>query len=165
MTVRFSASYMDRLMACPGSANLDLAIPGWEEPVRDDKAGAKGVGSSVHEVMQEFCHLPSTLLVKIPALLFEFQKMHVTKRREICENDARLEGWIIGNMPGSSLSVSPKLVTMVRECLAFTPKMIRYISDVANTLADILNTVTMDSTVWAERPLHVDWLRGTGIVT
>ena len=53
MTVRFSASNADRLMACPASANLDLAIPGWTPPVVDPTAGAKGKGTNMHAVIEQ----------------------------------------------------------------------------------------------------------------
>lgn len=49
MTERFSASSAARHMACPGSANLDLSIPGWTPPVEDpNKFVAKGKGDMHH---------------------------------------------------------------------------------------------------------------------
>ena len=53
MTMRFSASSAARLMACPASANLDLAIPNWVEPVRVETMGAKATGTTVHKVVQD----------------------------------------------------------------------------------------------------------------
>ena len=53
MTVRFSASVASRLISCPASANLETAIPGWEEPTVDHEAGAKGKGTALHKILQD----------------------------------------------------------------------------------------------------------------
>lgn len=51
MTERFSASVAARHMACPASANLDLAIPYWTPPVEDrDADNAANRGTSMHEM-------------------------------------------------------------------------------------------------------------------
>ena len=39
-------------MHCTGSANLELAIPGWVEPITDPNAGMKAEGTKVHELME-----------------------------------------------------------------------------------------------------------------
>lgn len=53
MTERFSASVAGRLMACPASANLDLAIPNWTPPVRNESMGSKATGTTVHKVIED----------------------------------------------------------------------------------------------------------------
>ena len=54
MTERFSASSAARIMQCPGSANLELAIPNWVPPVDDpEKFKAAPVGTRLHEVLAE----------------------------------------------------------------------------------------------------------------
>lgn len=40
-------------MACPASGNLDKAIPNWEEPVREEKMGAKSKGHFIHELIAD----------------------------------------------------------------------------------------------------------------
>lgn len=52
MTERFSASVAGRHMACHASANLELAIPNWTDPVRDETAGQKGVGTARHKMLE-----------------------------------------------------------------------------------------------------------------
>ena len=52
MSVRFSASNAARLMACPASAHLDLAIPNWVEPEVDPNKGQKGVGTARHAMLE-----------------------------------------------------------------------------------------------------------------
>ena len=54
MAKRFSASSAAQLMQCHGSAHLELAIPGYVEPTRDEMAGAKGVGTRMHDSFKEF---------------------------------------------------------------------------------------------------------------
>lgn len=53
MPQRFSASVAGRHMTCPASANLELAIPNWEPPVRDDTVGAKAAGHGIHKVLED----------------------------------------------------------------------------------------------------------------
>lgn len=53
MAQRFSASVAGRHMSCHASAQLDLAIPGWEPPVRDDTVGAKAAGHGIHKVIED----------------------------------------------------------------------------------------------------------------
>lgn len=53
MSERFSASNAARLMSCPASANLELAIPNWQPPVRNDNVGAKAKGAKIHSLVHE----------------------------------------------------------------------------------------------------------------
>ena len=39
-------------MSCHAAANLELAIPGFVEPERDPAAGAAGVGTMIHEILE-----------------------------------------------------------------------------------------------------------------
>jgi hypothetical protein len=54
MPEKFSASRAARHMQCHASANLDLAIEGWEPPVQDpNKDNAANRGTHIHEVFAE----------------------------------------------------------------------------------------------------------------
>lgn len=57
MSEPFSASRVARLIQCPGSAHLELSIPGWVPPVVDDSKGAKGRGKLLHAIMQTAAQL------------------------------------------------------------------------------------------------------------
>lgn len=57
MAKRFSASSAAQLMACPASGNLPLAIPNWQEPVRDETIGAAATGTAVHEIVSQLIGL------------------------------------------------------------------------------------------------------------
>lgn len=52
MTERFSASVAARHMACPASANLDVAIPNWQEPERV-VGGAADTGTDHHKMFEQ----------------------------------------------------------------------------------------------------------------
>ena len=58
MTERFSASSAARIMQCPGSANLEMAIPNWVPPIDDPKKfKAAPAGTRLHEVLAEVAEL------------------------------------------------------------------------------------------------------------
>lgn len=49
---RLSASVAAKQLACHASANLELAIPGWQDPVEDDtKASARG--TAMHQILED----------------------------------------------------------------------------------------------------------------
>ena len=53
MAERFSASAAPRLIQCPASGNLDVAIPGWVAPEVDHDKGAKGKGTAIHKIFED----------------------------------------------------------------------------------------------------------------
>ena len=58
MPERFSASNVEKFIACHASANLDLAIPGWAPPIKDPLAdNAANRGTRMHEIMAELMTL------------------------------------------------------------------------------------------------------------
>lgn len=162
MTVRFSASAADRLMACPGSANLPLAIPGWQEPVRDDMAGAKGVGTSVHAVLAEILQWDDVEMTLFADLLTEFQGLHYTKRNKILETDATIVAYLTSDPQNNwrrlQTYLQDKPIEILRICSAFTPKMMRFIA--AATL-EVEALFDENFSNWAsERSYDVTWLKG-----
>lgn len=72
MPERFSASVAARIMACPASANLELALHGWQAPVEDRTAdNAANQGTSLHEVLAKLNELtPSELTAMIEVLTY-----------------------------------------------------------------------------------------------
>lgn len=48
---KLTASRAERLMACPGSADLAASIPGWQPPVVDDTMGMSSTGAHIHELL------------------------------------------------------------------------------------------------------------------
>lgn len=67
----FSASRAARLMSCHASAHLELAIPNWTPPVVDEMAGAKGMGTRLHALLEPIVELPnSQMQMAVKALTY-----------------------------------------------------------------------------------------------
>lgn len=132
MTIRFSASYADRLMACPGSANLELAIPGWQEPVRDDKAGAKGVGTDVHAILAEIAewgYINPDWMIWFSEAVREYATKHISKRRLITETETTVGLWF--THWDTRLHNIEDGIELFLKLDPFAPKMLRFIADAA----------------------------------
>lgn len=79
MSERFSASRAGRLIQCPGSAHLELSIPGWVPPVEDDTKGMRGRGKILHEFMEVASHLALSdqrNLIKAMQYVLDVRKGH-----------------------------------------------------------------------------------------
>lgn len=157
MTVRFSASAADRLMACHGSANLDLAIPGWQEPVRDDTAGNKGIGTNVHAVFAELVKWGNEEMAAFAEAVMDFQALHYTKRNKVLENDATVEAYLIGRIGSVLRYVMVEAIEQFKVTATFTPKMMRFI---CSALGEVQTLFAAAYTDWAsERKYTVYWLQ------
>jgi hypothetical protein len=154
-------------MACPGSANLELAIPGYVEPVRDDMAGAKGMGTNVHSCL-EICTsgLPEQLLSAMQALLVDYAELHWTKRRPIVETEAAVYDWILKQ--GHPILHANTEPTWINEAINwfmllgqsnFPPSMLRFIADAMLYMADLVASYSStDSTIYGELQMEAVWL-------
>jgi len=154
MSKRFSASSAAQLMACPGSANLELAIPGWQEPVRDDAAGAKGVGSRLHDLLQELPHLTPDDLITIGTALLAFSRLHYTKRRPLCDDPREMELWLL-----SQYSISPEWVVWFCGLREFPPKLLVFAAKCCLKLRDIkVRLKDEEYEIHTEKNMIAEWL-------
>jgi len=80
---RFSASVAGRHMACHASANLELAIPGWQPPVVDHAAGAKGHGTKVHKILEDAGALPAREILALARVLQYVGELRSTRRFKV----------------------------------------------------------------------------------
>lgn len=94
MTVRFSASNAGRLMACPASGNLADAILGWVEPVRDEMAGAKGVGTLRHALFAQFMELNSREMQAMLGCLDYVAQLRATRRFKVLIETTMRATWL-----------------------------------------------------------------------
>lgn len=94
MTVRFSASNAARLMACPASANLDLAIPNWEPPVVDPTAGAKGAGTIKHELLEQLMNLSAKDIDGFAKILRYIADLRATRRFKVMVEEKITATWL-----------------------------------------------------------------------
>ena len=159
MPKRFSASSAAQLMSCPGSANLELAIKGYVEPVRDDAAGAKGVGTVLHAFMDDhFTQTEPTVLREYAAVLREFAGLYITKRHELCDDLSPRLIWLADM--GRPLSISEWLP----ELKPYPPKTLRFLADAAAYMADLFERIMKNQVVYdvyGERSVTAHWLPST----
>lgn len=94
MTVRFSASNAGRLMACPASGNLDEAILGWIEPVRDEMAGAKGVGNLRHALFAQLMELNAREMQAMLMCLQYMADLRATRRFKVLIEHTMKATWL-----------------------------------------------------------------------
>lgn len=95
MTLRFSASSAARLMACPASANLELAIPGYKPPVVDEMAGAKGRGSLVHELLEASSFLSAKELQHLADILTYVSQLRSRRRFKVLAEETVTADWLV----------------------------------------------------------------------
>lgn len=94
MTERFSASYAARLIACPGSANLELSIPGWVPPVVDPTKGQKGVGTNRHKWLQEAASFTPTELMAMARALEYYAGIRRQRRFNVLSEETIVCDWL-----------------------------------------------------------------------
>lgn len=81
MPERTSASVVGRHIACHASANLDLAIPNWEEPVEDrDKDNAANRGTNMHAIFAKVMELGAPDLKKMASAIDYIAQLRQTRR-------------------------------------------------------------------------------------
>jgi hypothetical protein len=144
-------------MSCPGSANLELAIPGYVEPVRDDAAGAKGVGTVLHAFMDAHFTPTTPPVLRIYArVLNEFAGMYVTKRHELCDDVNKRALWVDDLTP--DLDVQAYIVDWLPELKPYPPKTLRFLADAADYMADLFERTAPDAGVYGEKSVVAYWL-------
>jgi hypothetical protein len=83
MPERFSASNAAKHMACPASANLELAIPFYSAPVEDDVIRASDVGTSAHEVFEKLMNYSVADLKHWITVLEYVAQLRTTRRFKV----------------------------------------------------------------------------------
>ena len=91
---RFSASSAAQLMACPGSANLELSIPGFVEPERDEDAGRKAVGRDMHQVLEKAAKFKPKDMAGLAAAMLYVAELRQTRRFKILTEETVVADWL-----------------------------------------------------------------------
>lgn len=91
---RFSASRAAQLMACHGSANLELSIPGWVPPVIDREKGAKGKGSRLHEYLEGTSDLTARDLRCLAEALLYMADLRSRRRFHVLKEETVEATWL-----------------------------------------------------------------------
>ena len=158
MPKRFSASSAAQLMTCPGSANLELAIPGYVEPVRDDMAGAKGVGTMLHAFMDTyFTGTDPDELREYAAIIQVFAETKVKERRELCDEPLKCVLWL-SNQSQAEAEVIADMRDWLPLLRPYPPKMLRFLAETALYVADLQERFAGTATVYGERSMVATWL-------
>ena len=164
--LRFSASSAGRLMACPGAANLEAAIPGWTPPVEDPtKFKAKPLGSRVHEILVPFAQMTPTFLHWFYETVTEFSKLHHTKRTVITGDLSELGNYLGLRFPPAFLQRDiARTLEWFQSLHGLAPKMLRFIADVALWHYDTATKYSYQKSVarWAEFDMETSWLTQPG---
>lgn len=93
MAERFSASSAAKHMACPASANLDLAIPGWVQPPRTI-GGAADDGTFMHELFAKLMERSTRDLEHFIEALSYVHKLRQTRRFKVLVEQTIKAKWL-----------------------------------------------------------------------
>lgn len=96
MSKRFSASVAARLMTCPASGNLELAIPNWVEPVEDRTAdNAANRGTHMHEIFAKVMELPTPDMRKVVEAMAYIADLRSTRRFKVLVEQKITATWLV----------------------------------------------------------------------
>jgi len=90
----FSASNAARFAACPASADLAGAIPGWVPPVVDPMAGQKGRGTNMHALLEQAAQLPVSDLRNYIRALDYYHAIRSTRRFNVLTEESVTADWL-----------------------------------------------------------------------
>lgn len=111
MPERFSASNAAKHMACPASANLELAIPNYQPPVDDGTYRASDEGTDAHSVFEFLMgYRPADLRHWITVLEY-VEKLRATRRFKVQRELEMAATWLAvdpktGEHPKSTLDLA-----------------------------------------------------------
>lgn len=94
MAKRFSASSAAMIMACPASANLELAIPNWVEPARI-VGGAADDGTRMHEIFASIMERTTKDLEHLMMVLEYVHKLRSTRRFKVLVEETIKATWLV----------------------------------------------------------------------
>jgi hypothetical protein len=96
MPKRFSASVAGRHMACHASANLDIAIPNWAEPIEDRTANnAANRGTRMHEIFAGAMELPASDMKKLVSAIDYIADLRSTRRFKVLIEEEMEAAWLV----------------------------------------------------------------------
>lgn len=157
--MKFSASRAEQLMQCPGSANLELAIPGFVMPDVDPMKGMKGEGTKMHNIMESFGTATPEQLHVYQTLLRSLADLHYKKRWEVIEATMATLAWL-GKQPIYIKGVCP--VEDVEDWVVLLerlpPRRLLFMAECADYVERLLEGRPRDTVVRTEEGLIANWL-------
>ena len=110
MPERFSASVADKHLACHASANLPLAIPGWQNPPNDGDTKASVLGSNMHEILERSGEFTAKQMMWMAEAMMYVAELR-TRRRFKMEREVSGEGWWLQQNPKPNTKADVLLYT------------------------------------------------------
>ena len=92
--IRFSASYAAQFISCPGSADLENAIPGFKYPKKNDDKGARGKGTKLHEWFAETAEWSAKDLRNIAEALTYVAELKAQRRFNVLSEETVEADWL-----------------------------------------------------------------------
>lgn len=92
MAERFSASVAAKHIACPASANLELAIPGYTPPPRDGATPASIKGTNIHKILEDVGELTPKEMLGVAQAITYVAELRRTRRFQMLR-EFSMEGW------------------------------------------------------------------------
>ena len=81
-------------MACPGSADLEAAIPGFEPPEKNEN-GRKGEGHRIHDLLANIITMPLRDVEKMIVALDYVAKLRRTRRFNVLAEEPAVAEWLV----------------------------------------------------------------------
>lgn len=81
-------------MACPGSADLEAAIPGFEPPEKNEN-GRKGEGHRIHDLLANIITMPLRDVEKMIAALDFVAKLRRARRFKVLAEEPAVAEWLV----------------------------------------------------------------------
>ncbi|QDP44830.1 RecB-like exonuclease/helicase [Microbacterium phage Araxxi] len=157
-------------MQCPGSANLELAIPGYVEPKRDEMAGAKGVGTRLHDSFRQLAHWDTVDLSTLVTVMYHYRQLGWRKRRSLMEDitDSETWLWIRQYVQTDDMTIS-KILSWMEELdkdERLPPQMLIYVQQTIEELETLLLDTRADFyQIIEERSIECTWLKSSPLTT
>lgn len=104
MAERFSASVAAKHLACPASANLELAIPGWTPPADDGSTAASIKGTDIHHILELSAAYTPREMEGIAEAMMYVAQLRQSRRFKLL-TEAQSKGWWLQDEPGTTSDV------------------------------------------------------------
>lgn len=98
MIERFSASVAAKHLACPASANLRAAIPGWQDPPDQGETKASLRGTSMHSVAESAAEFSAREMLALADAIRYVAELRQRRRFKVLL-EAKGEGWWLSQTP------------------------------------------------------------------
>lgn len=98
MPERLTASRASKHVACAASANLELAIPGYQPPPDQGKTVASEKGDRMHKLLEDAGQFTPKEMLAVAEAIQYVARLRQTRRFKV-ENEAKLSGWWLDSEP------------------------------------------------------------------